>query len=140
MTEHTRMTSIDTASGQRWQLIVTRSEAGQSADGFVVLYAAPDGDSPHARLAGARAWSALGASRLATGDAEGAIRCADAGLEELGEQYRPPGVKDSTTLKIAAARERIEQGAAQDGASVLLDMLRVRSGLYLSRHQNEIGE
>lgn len=140
MNNSTQVTKVESAGGERWRLTVSRSLDGVSTEGSVVLSLQATGESPHGRLAAARAWAALGAGRLAAGEADAAIRCAEAGLAELGGDYRPPGVKDSTALKIAAARERIAQGHAHDGATTLLDMLENRSRLYVTRYADEVVE
>jgi hypothetical protein len=101
----------------------------------VVSQARPDPDaSPYRELVGARAWAALGAQSLSAADAQAAVEAARAGLKELGDDYRPPGVKDDTMLKIDAAEERVAEGAVADGAAVLLRMLDTRMHLYLQKH------
>ncbi len=76
----------------------------------------------------------LGEKKLAAQDVEGAILCAQAGLDELGTDYTSPQTIDDTDLKIRLAQRRIKEGHARDGASVLLNMLKIRQDLYLKHH------
>ena len=71
---------------------------------------------------------------LSDGEAGDAVTAAQAGLNELGDDYRPRGVKDDTMMKIDAAEERIAEGAVADGAAVLLRMLETRIQLYVQNH------
>jgi len=111
----------------------------EAATGEVLVHAddAPDpGASPHARLAAARAWHAVGERALASGAAEHAVEAAESGLDELGGEYAPEDVKDDTSLKLAAARGRLAEGAIRDAAEVMLRMLRTRTELYARRHSS----
>ncbi len=109
------------------------------ASAIIVAPDKPDPDaSPHAKLAGARAWAAVGAQCLSADDAANAAVAARSGLKELGDDYRPNGVKDDTLMKIDAAEERITDGAAGDGASGLLRQLDTRILLYVKKHVAEV--
>jgi hypothetical protein len=82
------------------------------------------------RLAGAVASARLGRRLLAGGDVEGAIAAARAGLEEAGEVPFDAELKDDTSLKLAAAEDRLAEGHAVDAAEVMLDMLDIRADLH----------
>ena len=116
---------------------VTRSHKGKSASAKVDLKGGADG-SAHIGLAGSRAWLELGEQMLDDGEYEGAIECAQKGLDELGGDYAEPGTDDDTDQKLAAARERIAQGHKADGAKMMLRMLRTRTNLYSDLHADEI--
>jgi len=60
------------------------------------------------------------------GDFPRAMLEAQRGLDVLGKDYAGPGVEDDTDLKIAAAKERAEQGSPRDAATVMLRMLAER--------------
>src|SRR5262245_6136148 len=65
------------------RLTATRTYAGHSANGSVLLQqplASGAGDSPHLKLAGTRAWIALGQQRSDAQDWVGALACARAGI------------------------------------------------------------
>ena len=92
---------------------------------------------PHLTLAGSRAWLALAQLWLAANDYEGAITCAKAGLEELGDDdYASPKVYDDTKMKLWLAQERIQEGHLADGADMMLRILHTRLNLYAQQHQN----
>jgi hypothetical protein len=80
----------------------------------------------------------LGEKALEAGHVEAAIRAAKKGLEELGTHYASPLVNDDTDLKIEAAKERIREGHARDGADLMLRMLRTRTNLYARLHNEEV--
>jgi hypothetical protein len=90
--------------------------------------------APHARLSAARDWLAVGARALADGDGPRAVRAARCGLEELGDDYAPPGVKDDTGLKLLAADELVGEGRLDDAAALMLRMLETRAELHAHRH------
>jgi len=125
-------------------ILVVRQYADRAATGTVGLRrvkANDDGSSsPHLKLAGSRAWLALGEQRLTGADWTGVIACARAGLEELGQRYAPPTVADDTELKLSAAEERLKQGHAQDAATVMLRILNERTRLYVQLHADEVME
>jgi len=125
-------------------LLVVRQYADRTATGTVGLRRVKPNDdgssSPHLKLAGSRAWLTLGEQRLKIEDWAGAIACARAGLEALGQHYAPPAVADDTELKLLAAEEQLKQGRAQDTATVMLRMLAERQRLYVQRHADEVME
>jgi hypothetical protein len=123
-----------------WMLRATRQQGGHQAHGEILLQAAsaPVKGSLHAAAAGGRAWLKLGQARLQAADTNGAIAAAYAGLEDLGRDYAPPGVRDDTTLKIDAAKERINEGHVADGARVLLRVLDARLQMYLLGHEGTV--
>ena len=91
---------------------VERGHNGHTAQRTVLLHrsAAPDaGESPHTKLAGTRAWLALGEARLAAGDAPAAVACAQAGIQELGKRYAAHTVVDDTGMKLRAAEEQLQK-------------------------------
>lgn len=107
---------------------VTRRHGDQVADGEVRV---PPAESDHATaLAAALAWETLGHRYLEAGDPDDAVAAAQAGLDELGDPPPDPDVVDDTELKLYAAEERVRQGHTRDGASNMLDILRVRAELH----------
>lgn len=127
----------------KWLVRAKRQHGSDSATGEVMVEQKTPPDRrnpPHAALAGSRAWLALGEKRLAAHDAKGAVACAQAGLDELGSGYASPLVVDDTSMKLLAAKERIEQGHIEDGAKVMLRMLQTRTTLYAKRHQDTIAK
>src|SRR5207302_779724 len=94
--------TVEPQGAGAWSLQAERHLGGRVARAAAIVVAPdrPDPASPHARLAGARAWAALGSQCLSDGDAANAAAAARAGLHELGDDYRPPGVKDDTLMKI----------------------------------------
>jgi len=124
-----------------WSLETERQLGGHAARATAIIVAPtrPDPTAPpHAELVGARAWAALGAQLVSAGDAASAVSAARAGLKELGDDYRPRGVKDDTMMKIDAADDRIAKGAVADGATVLLRMLDTRLQLYVQAHGPDV--
>ena len=133
--------TVEAKGAGEWSLGTERHIGAHTARATAIIVAPnqPDPDaSPHAKLAGARAWAAVGAQCLSAGDAANAAVAARAGLKELGDDYRPRGVKDDTLMKIDAAEERIADGATADGASVLLRQLDTRIQLYVQNHAPEV--
>ncbi len=107
---------------------ITRRHGDQVADGEVRV---PPAESDHATaLAAALAWETLGRRYLEAGDPDDAVAAAQAGLDELGDPPPDPDVVDDTELKLYAAEERVRQGHTRDGASNMLDILRVRAELH----------
>ncbi len=96
--------------------------------------------SQHQKLAGSRAWLLLGRQRLSAEDWRGAMACARAGLEELGDHYAPPRVVDDTDLGLRVAQEQERRGHLQDAAMMMLDDLETRTRLYVLLHADEIEE
>ncbi|HEY0476902.1 MAG TPA: hypothetical protein VGD37_05230 [Kofleriaceae bacterium] len=141
MTASNTSITVAPSGAGAWSLETERRVGEHAARGTAIVLAAAKPDpaaAPHAELAGARAWAALGAQRLSAGDAADAVTAARAGLEELGDDYRPRGVKDDTMMKIDAAEERITEGAVADGAAVLLRMLETRIELYVQNHGPDV--
>jgi hypothetical protein len=68
-----------------------------------------------------------GEKYIEAGDARAAIECARQGLDSLGDDYVEPGEEDDTGQKVLAAEDLIERGREEDGARLLLRMLRARS-------------
>ena len=133
--------TVEPQGAGAWSLHAERHLAGRAARATAIVVAPDRPDpaaSPHTRLAGARAWSALGAQCQSAGDAANAAAAARAGLQELGNDYRPPGVKDDTLMKIDAAEERIADGAAADGATGLLRSLDTRIQLYVQKNAPDV--
>jgi hypothetical protein len=137
MTASNTNITVEPKGAGEWSLETERRVGARAARGTVIVVAAEKPDpaaSPHAELVGARAWAAVGAQCLSDGEAGDAVTAAQAGLKELGDDYRPRGVKDDTMMKIDAAEERIAEGAVADGAAVLLRMLETRIQLYVQNH------
>jgi hypothetical protein len=127
----------------QWTVRVNRTQNGVSSEGTVVIRQASApaaGAPPHASLAGARAWLALGEARLQANRSDEAVSCAHAGIEELGADYAQDHVKDDTGLKIHIADELIENGQAADGARMMLRMLAERIQMYVQRNAEGIIE
>jgi hypothetical protein len=120
------------------RITVPRSLDGESAEGQVIVpssTASTSGGAPHAVLAEARAFLALGEKLLARDRLEPAIQAAKSGLSALGDDYAPAGVADDTGLKILAAEDQIAQGHLRNAASMMLRMLEIRVDLYAERHR-----
>jgi len=90
----------------------------------------PSKQSSHLPLAPSQDWLALGKAKLATKDVEGAIACAQAGLEELGSAYLVPLIRDDTEIKLLLAEERLQEGHLEDGVQMMLRILESRLLLY----------
>lgn len=132
---------VETIGPCQWRVRVERHCKTEMATGDVVVEQvdAPDPENaPHVAAAGGRAWLALGEKLLAAGDAESAIRCAQAGLGEVGTDYASPLVVDDTKLKLLAAKDRIETGHIADGAWVMLKVLKTRLALYAKLHASTL--
>lgn len=76
-------------------------------------------DSASARLAAGR-------KAFDGGDFPRAMVEAQRGLDVLGKDYAGSDVADDTDLKIAAAKERADQGSPSDAATIMLRMLAER--------------
>jgi len=85
---------------------------------------------------GSRAWWALGQFWLAVDNDEAAIICAQAGLEELGDDYADPMAIDDTRMKLWVAQERIQKGHLSDGADMMLRILQSRLHLYAEQRKH----
>ena len=92
--------------------------------------------SPRAPRAARQSWLERGEKLLDEGDAESAIACAEKGLEELGKDYAGPGIKDDTRQKLLAAQDLIEHGRTEDGARLMLRMLKTREALWKQRRSD----
>ena len=92
--------------------------------------------SPRKRTPARQSWLERGEKSLEEGDTEAAIKCAESGLAELGDDYADPGVEDDTGLKLHAARDLIERGRAEDGARLMLRMLKTREALCKQRRSD----
>jgi hypothetical protein len=137
MTASTTDITVEASGTGAWSIATERQIGDRAARATTIVVAVDKPDpraSPHAELVGARAWAALGADCMSAGDVANAARAAQAGLDELGADYRPRGVKDDTMMKIDAANERIAEGAVADGAAVLLRTLETRIALYVQNH------
>lgn len=120
-----------------WTISVERTLGAVSKQGSAVVR---QNDVTHARLAGARAWSAVGRGLQGEGAFEDASTAARNGIEELGKEYAPRTAVDDTALKLRAAAERIAAGHPEDGAEVLLRVLDTRMRLYVARYGDAIVE
>ena len=132
--------SAETRTPSRLEAV--RRYASFSATGTVKLRkTAPEAAaSQHSRLAGTRGWLRLGEQRLSAQDWRGAIACARAGLEELGDDYAPPRIVDDTSLGLGAARAQEDSGNLEDAATMMLSDLETRTRLYIKLHASEIEE
>ena len=132
---------IKPVESNQWLIQVERTCQNESAIGEVVIEqtAVPNPTSPpHLVLAGSRAWLELGEKSLANHHTDQAISCAQSGLDELGPEYASPLVADDTELKLLAASERVNDGYPEDGARLMLSMLKIRTELYQELHQSTI--
>jgi hypothetical protein len=135
--------AVEPSGTGSWAVTATRTHQGSSGTGRVVVRSESRPDAaqpPHLHLAGARAWLALGRSAVDARDWPRAAAAADRGLAELGTDYAPPKVDDSTDLKVRAARELLDAGRSEDGTRLLLNMLEARAALYVQRHQKTVVE
>lgn len=133
--------TVEQAGADTWAVRVERRSGNVRAAGEVLVrtQGPPDPSvAPHVRLAAARAWLGLGESALAAGSAPRAYEAGRAGLDELGAEYAPEGVKDDTQLKLLAADDLVSEGRLDDAARVVLRMLRTRSELYARRHAGDV--
>lgn len=79
--------TVEPQGAGAWSLHAERHLAGHAARATATVVAPDKPDpatSPHMRLAGARAWSALGAQCLSAGDAASSAPAARAGLRSSG--------------------------------------------------------
>lgn len=95
---------------------------------------------PHVVLDTSREWLALSSAALATKDHGSAIAYAQAGLSELGSHYAPILVRDDTQIKLIVASEQIEKGRLEQGAEIMLRILKSRLLLYTQLHQEALAE
>ncbi len=115
-----------TSDPQLSSVRVSRRQGDQVAEGEVRVPTTVADDAT--AVAAAVAWETLGRRSLQAGDADGAVAAAQAGLDELGETQNAD-IVDDTELKLYAAEERLREGHTRDGASNMLDILRVRAEL-----------
>lgn len=115
---------------------VERERAGERAEGEVV--ASGEAGKVHERLAGARAWLALGERLLDADNADDALAAGRAGLEELGPDYASRRTVDDTGLKLALAEDRLAEGDTESAAALTLRMLEDRTELYADKHSDAI--
>lgn len=92
-------------------------------------------DGPESR---ARALLALTKAFIRDGQASLAIESARSGLDELGNHYSLPGVKDDTTLKVLAAEDLAATGREVDAAPMLITVFERRARLYRRLHAAEL--
>src|SRR5256886_8769838 len=83
-----------------------------------------------ARLTAARALLQAAEDRLQAGDPKAALASARGGLERLGPDYAPAGVKDDTTMYLHLADEHERAGRLDRAARTAIDMLRTRVRLF----------
>lgn len=123
-----------------WTIEMTRVLGAQRASGRVIVAIAPTATNtaPHSALASAEAWLAVAGNALnagASNDAVNAVRC---GIAELGDNYRPKGIKDDTGIHLLDAYSTIAGGRTTDGAKELVAILRTRIALYFKRYEGEV--
>lgn len=123
-----------------WAVRAQQTSGGEIALGEVIVRAAglTPGVVPHAALAMARAWSALGEAKHSAGDLDGCIACVRAGLDALGPDYAGEDVADDTGLKLMLAAERLAEGHTSDATTIMVRMLRTRLALYAEKYAAEI--
>ena len=129
--------AIDPAAERgTWILRVVRELDGFKAEGVVLLSSdiMPPPDTPHAVLAGSRAFLLLGQQRRQAGDLPRAIAAAKAGLAELGRSYAKPTSIEHTSMRILLAEEHAGNGELDDAATELLDALGARIRMYVRKH------
>ena len=140
-------TTIETRALRESQVQVECRLNRKSTTSTVIIRQEPIADQvklPHLVLAASRVWLALGKVWLAANEIEGAIICAKAGLEEVGDDYASYLVEDDTELKLLLAEKQIEKGHLKDkqalraGANMMLRVLENRLLLYEKRHQKDV--
>ena len=119
-------------SKNKWSIRVERRYKGHFVSGHVVVKVPPGSTTfPHVKVAGARAFQTLAKSRLAAKDFKGAIACAQAGIKELGGDYRKGlKVKDDTSLRINLAEELAGKGRLKEASDELVQALALRLKMY----------
>lgn len=119
-----------------WILRAFCQHDGYRAEGVIYLSSdiTPPPDTPHIALAGARAFLLLGQERLQAGDLPRAIGAAKQGIAELGRDYRNPTTVEHTSMRILLAEDEEEKGKLDKAAPRLLDALRARIRMYVSKH------
>ena len=124
------------SSGVKHPTIViseTRTYAERTEQGEARVF---DARSPHARLAGARAWlSVAEALSAAPADAyEAAVR----GAKELGPDYAARGVREETHLEEWSAHEQAEKHDYASAAELAIRVLRSRISMYEQKYKSEL--
>ncbi|HSD91213.1 MAG TPA: hypothetical protein VLB44_27005 [Kofleriaceae bacterium] len=114
-------------------IVETRAYNEQTAKGEARVFQTP---SPHARLAGARAWLTI-AEALSTTPA-GAYQAAGRGAAELGPDYAGKGVRDETHMKEMGAKDEFDAGREKVAADLMLRVLRSRIAMYQQRYATEV--
>lgn len=137
MTQTQLMPSIQSRMYEEWRVQVENRSNSESAIDTVILRqkTRSSKQSSHLPLAPSQDWLALGKAKLATKDVEGAIACAQAGLEELGSAYMVPLIRDDTEIKLLVAEERLQEGHLEDGAQMMLRILESRLLLYAAQRK-----
>ena len=107
--------------------VVVHLQGAESSGSAVVLGATLDEarTSPHVGLATARAWYAL--AQQHEDEPAMAYEAAHAGLDALGTQFVPRGLKDDTVFLVSIAEQKRgtkPEEAAQDLAGILYGRLR----------------
>lgn len=133
---HASFTIEPAAERGLWVLRTVRQLDGFKAEGVISVSSdiTPPPDTPHAALAGSRAFLMLGQERLRAGDFPRAIAAAQAGLKELGQDYAPRTTLDDTSLTVRVAQDSVEQGYPERGARQILRALGARHRLYVRKH------
>lgn len=117
---------------------VTRASGDARGPGRVTLV---HGDldearqSPHLRLAGARAW--LGIAERLAGTPLLAYQAAHRGIDELGAEYARRGTADDTGSFILLAGTVIDTAPAR-AAALVVGVLTERIRLYVRRHHPRV--
>ena len=127
-------------STTEWSVEVKRVLGTQSASARVLITVAPTANrsAPHSAVASAEAWLSL--TRIALHDSapSDAVDAARRGIADLGDTYRPKGVKDDTGLHLLDANAMVAGGKTAEGAEELASILDTRIGLYFRRYQAEV--
>ncbi len=127
-------------STTEWSVEIKRVSGTQSASARVLITVAPtvERSAPHSAVASALAWLSLTRIALHGGAPSDAVEAARRGIADLGEAYRPKGVKDDTGLHLLEANATIAGGKTAEGAEELASILDARIGLYLRRYKDEV--
>lgn len=127
-------------SATEWSIEVKRVLGTQSASARILVTIAPAAASPapHSAVASAVAWLSLTRVALTGGAPSDAVDSARHGIADLGDTYRPKGVKDDTGLHLLDANSMIASGKTAEGAEELASILDARIGLYFRRYKDEV--
>ncbi len=127
-------------STTEWSVEVKRVLGTQSASARVLIMVAPAtvGSAPHSAVASAEAWLSLTRIALDAGAPSDAVDAARRGIADLGDSYRPKGVKDDTGLHLLDASSMIASGKAAEGAAELASILDTRITLYFRRYKDQV--